>query len=203
MRTNLEKWNYYLANIKQIEQDFIDSNIPKLPEYVYEVYPSGKMRNLNVVKTSYSSRLYFSGKKPTKIDVSKIKDHFDNPPQLTMDKILIHWECKDNGMKSSSAIKYPDLETKYFTNKADAEIKSNELKAITAREEEMLSNGHIRCSYCSKVVPEKESVPYTIIFQNSRPDPFSRSGYKRFVDKKVNKYCSKTCGVHDQMAHEG
>jgi hypothetical protein len=46
-------------------------------------------------------------------------------------------------------------------------------------------------------------VKYEIIFQNSKPDFFSKSGYKRFVDRKTNIYCSKQCGVHDQMGHEG
>ena len=61
----------------------------------------------------------------------------------------------------------------------------------------------VRCAYCSKIIPEKEAVNYKIIFQNSRQDPFSITGWKKFVDRKTNKYCSTECGIHDQMAHDG
>jgi hypothetical protein len=124
-------------------------------------------------------------------------------PQLTIENVLIGWECTGDGYKSSSAVGYLEMKRKYFISKEDAAKKSLELTEIKRKEEELLNNGHIRCAYCGKVVPAKESVNYVLIFQNSRPDPFSRTGWKKFVDRKTNKYCSEECGVHDQMAHEG
>lgn len=202
MRTNLEKWNYYMGLINAKEQEFINSNIKDIPTCIYEVYQSGKLRTLNVTGVHYRNELY-GGNKPSREDVAKIKSYFENMPDMTIEKVSINWECTDQGYKSSSAVRYLEMKEKYFTSKDDADKKASELTEIKRKEEELLNNGHIRCTYCGKVVPEKESVNYEIIFQNSRPDPFSRTGWKKFVDRKTYKYCSKQCGAHDQMAHEG
>lgn len=202
MRTNLEKWNYYMGLINAKEQEFINSNIKDIPTCIYEVYQSGKLRTLNVTGVRYRNELY-GGNKPSREDVAKIKSYFENMPDMTIEKVSINWECTDQGYKSSGAVRYLEMKEKYFTSKDDADKKASELTEIKRKEEELLNNGHIRCTYCGKVVPEKESVNYEIIFQNSRPDPFSRTGWKKFVDRKTNKYCSKQCGAHDQMAHEG
>lgn len=202
MRTNLEKWNYYMGLINAKEQEFINSNIKDIPTCIYEVYQSGKLRTLNVTGVHYRNELY-GGNKPSREDVAKIKSYFENMPDMTIEKVSINWECTDQGYKSSGAVRYLEMKEKYFTSKDDADKKASELTEIKRKEEELLNNGHIRCTYCGKVVPEKESVNYEIIFQNSRPDPFSRTGWKKFVDRKTYKYCSKQCGAHDQMAHEG
>lgn len=202
MRTNLEKWNHYMGLINAKEQEFINSNIKDVPTCIYEVYASGKLRTLNVTGIRYRNELY-GGTNPSREDVAKIKGYFENMPDMTIDKVSVNWECTDQGYKSSSAVIFLDMKEKYFVSKDDANKKASELIEIKRKEEELLNNGHIRCAYCSKVVPEKEAVNYEIIFQNSRPDPFSRTGWKKFVDRKTNKYCSKQCGVHDQMAHEG
>lgn len=202
MRTNLEKWNYYMGLINAKEQEFINSNIKDIPTCIYEVYQSGKLRTLNVTGVRYRNELY-GGNKPSREDVAKIKSYFENMPDMTIEKVSINWECTDQGYKSSGAVRYLEMKEKYFTSKDDADKKASELTEIKRKEEELLNNGHIRCTYCGKVVPEKESVNYEIIFQNSRPDPFSRTGWKKFVDRKTYKYCSKQCGAHDQMAHEG
>jgi hypothetical protein len=202
MRTNLEKWNYYMSLINNKEQEFINSNIKDIPTCIYEVYSSGKLRTLNVTGVRYRNELY-GGTKPSREDVAKIKAYYENMPELIIEKVSINWECTDQGYKSSSAVRYLEMKEKYFTSKEDADKKAFELTEIKRKEEELLNNGHIKCTYCGKVVPEKETVNYEIIFQNSRPDPFSRTGWKKFVDRKTNKYCSKQCGAYDQMAHEG
>lgn len=202
MRTNLEKWNHYLQIINEKEKEFINDNIIDIPKYIYEVYPSGKIRTLNVVNLYYRNNIYCGGK-PTRNDVSKIKEYAEDMPSLTVENVSFGWECIEHGYKSSSAIRYTELHDKFFTNKEKAELKANELLEAKNKEEELLKNGHVKCAYCGKVVPEKESVSHQIIFQNSRPDPFSKTGYKKFVDKKTNKYCSGKCGGNDQMAHEG
>lgn len=205
MRTNLGKWNHYLSKIKETEKEFIDSIIKEYPNKLYEVSSNGEIIEKNVTEICYNSRLFYTGEKPTRKDVYMIKDYYENMPELTIDKILICTEYIDHVYSyiTSSAVSYNRLNDKFFISKKDAEIKSKELLNIKNKEEELLNNGHIRCTYCKKIVPEKDAVDYKIIFQNSRPDPFSRTGYKRFVDNKINKYCSKTCGLHDQMAHEG
>lgn len=202
MRTNLEKWKHYMGLINAKEQEFINSNIKDVPTCIYEVYASGKLRTLNVTGIRYRNELY-GGINPSREDVAKIKGYFENMPDMTIDKVSVNWECTDQGYKSSSAVMFLDMKEKYFVSKDDANKKASELIEIKRKEEELLNNGHIRCAYCSKVVPEKEAVNYKIIFQNSRPDPFSRTGWKKFVDRKTNKYCSPQCGADDQMAHEG
>lgn len=202
MRNNLEKWNYYMSLINTKEQEFINSNINDIPTCIYEVYQSGKIRTLNVTGVRYRNELY-GGTKPSREDVANIKNYYENMPDLTIEKVSINLECIDQGYKSSSAVRYLEMKEKYFTSKEDADKKAFELTEIKRKEEELLNNGHIRCTYCRKVVPQKEAVNYEIIFQNSRLDPFTRTGWKKFVDRKTNKYCSKQCGIHDQMAHEG
>jgi hypothetical protein len=201
MRTNLEKWNYYHAIVKQREEDYIKKNVDEIPEYVYSIYPTGKIRKLQITYISYSNRLYFSGKKPTRDDVKKINDYVTNNAQMTLDKVHVGWKSVGDKYNSSSAFKYTERD-QYLTLE-EVKIKSREAIEKKENEERLLENGHIRCAYCNKVVPEKDSISHTIIFQNSRQDPYSRTGWKKFVDRKTNKYCSGKCGGNDQMAHEG
>jgi len=201
MRTNLEKWNYYLSIVKKREEEYIKNNVDKMPEYVYFIYPTGKIRKLQITYISYSNRLYFYGKKPTRDDVKKINDYvIDNSP-MTLDNVHVGWKSIGEKYNSSSAFKYTERDQ--YLSKQEVEIKSKEATKKKEDEEILLNNGHIRCVYCNKVVPEKDSISHTIIFQNSRQDPYSRTGWKKFVDRKTNKYCSGKCGGNDQMAHEG
>ena len=201
MRTNLEKWNYYLSIIEKREEEYIKNNVDKMPEYIYSIYPTGKIRKLQITYISYSNRLYFSGKKPTRDDIKKINDYVINNSPMTLDKVHVGWKSIGEKYNSSSAFKYTERDQ--YLSKQEVEIKSKEAIKKKEDEEILLNNGHIRCAYCNKVVPENDSISHTIIFQNSRQDPYSRTGWKKFVDKKTNKYCSGKCGGNDQMAHEG
>jgi len=161
MRTNLEKWNYYMGLINAKEQEFINANIKDIPTFIYDVYASGRLRTLNVTGIRYRNELY-GGTKPSREDVAKIKDYFENMPDMTIEKVSINWECTDQGYKSYSAIRYLEMKEKYFISKEDAVKKVSEFMEIKRKEEELLNNGHIRCAYCNKVVPEKEAVNYKI-----------------------------------------
>lgn len=206
MRTNKEKWDYYKGLIDEREQKFIDIRVSNKPKELYEVTHIGHLTVLTVTGIKYSNGLHYFTKIPKKTDVTKIKEYYENPPELSIANIRVHWERRYDGWKSTSATKYTELideKNAYQMDKALADVKVKELKEKRAHEEELLANGHIRCTYCNKVIPESEAIDYTIIFQNSRPDPTRRSGWKKFVDKKTNKYCPSGCGVYDQMAHEG
>ena len=202
MRTNLEKWNHYMSLINAKEQEFISSTIKDIPESMYEVRPSGKIRTLIVTSVFYINKLY-GRSKPTREDVAKIKEYAENMPELIVDNVSISWECTGQGYKSSSAVRYLEFKDKLFACKDEADKKAVELTEAKKKEEELLNNGHIKCAYCGKVVTEEDAVSNEIIFLNSRPDPFSRTGWKQFVDRKTYKYCSGKCGGDDQMAHEG
>lgn len=202
MRTNLEKWNYYYNIIKEKDKDFTNTNVTIRPKILYDVYQrSGEIRELIVTEISYHRYINFSGKKPTKIEVAEIKKLSESDLKFDIKKIFISWESYSK-YKTSAATKYVEMD-KHYLSKEEAEQVSSVIKIKIGRNNILLKNGHISCTYCQKIVPKSESVKCEIIFQNSRPDYSSRSGYKKFVDRKTNIYCSNKCGGYDQMAHEG
>lgn len=199
MRTNLEKWEYYLSIIRDKENIFIKNNTKNIPDKIFEISLDGSIRTLNVNGVRYFSYYNYSGKKPTKIEVAELKRISETDSEYSIEKIRIHWECISNGMKSSSAIKYIELD-KYCVDEDEANEIANVKLLKRKREEVLLKHGHIRCTYCNKVVPGP-GVKCKIIFQNSRQDFHGK--WKKFVDEKTNIYCSNKCGGYDQMAHEG
>jgi len=204
MRTNLEKWNYYREIIREKDQIFVEANITIKPKIMYDVYQrSGKIKKLSVTKIYYSRYINFKNKKPTKIEVAEVKKISESELDYDINKIFIGYESRSDKYKSSAATKYIEMNNEHYLSIEEAEGVSSVIKIKVGRERIKLKNGHIRCTYCQKIVPESESVKYEIIFQNSRPDYNSKSGYKKFVDRKTNIYCSTKCGIHDQMAHEG
>lgn len=132
------------------------------------------------------------------------KDYLDNAREYVnlldkaevVTKVLIHRP----GMYSAESARLSDIipSKGYSFNEYD-------LKEISEKRRELYAprDGYVPCAYCRKQVRIEEVVKHDIIFQNSRPDPFSKSGYKRFVDRKTNNYCSGKCAGNDQMAHEG
>ena len=203
MRTNLEKWNHYREIIRVKDQKFVEANITIKPKILYDVYQrSGEIKELKVTEIRYSRYVHYNGKKPTKIEVTEIKELSESDLIHDIKNIHIGLESNSDKYKSTSATKYVEM-NKHYLSLEDAENIASVIKIKIGRDRIKLENGHIRCTYCQKIVPESESVKYEIIFQNSKPDFFSKSGYKRFVDRKTNIYCSNQCGVHDQMAHEG
>ncbi len=202
MRTNLEKWNYYYDIIKEKDKVFTNENITIRPKVLYDVQRNGEVSELLITDISYYRYINFRGKKPTKIEVAEVKKLSETNLSHDIKKIFIRWESHSGKYKSTAATKYVEMD-KHYLSKEDAESVSSVIKIKIGRDKIKLKNGHIRCTYCQKIVPESESVKCQIIFQSSRPDFNSRSGYKKFVDKKTNIYCSNKCGGHDQMAHEG
>lgn len=211
MKTNLDKWNYYYDFVKNKEKKFVDKIIKEefdeCPKFLYTYnlldFEVKELKIKDIYYRDNSRKLYFFTKKPTREDIKRLKEYIEKDEDLNKKNILIEFEEKFKKYNVSSAIKLSELNNKIFLDKNDAEKEAIKLKNKKEHEENLLNHGHIRCTYCSKIVPEEKSINYTIIFQNSKPDPFSKSGYKRFVDKKTNKYCSGRCGAHDQMAHEG
>ena len=206
MGTNLEKWKYYLNLIKLREVEYIVTHVTNVPKILYDVVRSGDIKEKIVTDIIYWNLLYFSGKKPTRVEVAEIKDYYENPPELTLDGVRINYYeywGDNNKYKSSSSVKYVEMFEKFSTTKKEADGRALVFQIKVDREAALLENGHVRCTYCRKIVPENESVKCKIIFQNSRSDFNSRSGFKKFVDEKINVYCSNQCGGYDQMGHEG
>ncbi len=200
MRTNLEKFNHYKAIVDKQEQEFVDSVVSAVPEFVYEVYPSGRIRKLKIENVEYYNGIYWNfNKRPSKKQVEEIKELSLRKREFSLDKIRFNYQEIDGQFNGRGAFKLTNF-IDYLTLE-QADIKSKELKAEKAHEEELLKNAHIRCSYCSKVVHESVSVSSKIIFQNSRQTYDGR--WKKFVDSEVLKFCSSGCAASEQMAREG
>lgn len=198
--TNLEKWNSYYKLIEQRNTAFINTNIPNIPEKIYEVCKNGEIKELSVTDVYCSNKLHH-GDKVTRKQVEEIKKYYDNPQELSISDIRIGWTRKDNIGICSSAIKFKELDGKYFTDIKKAKEEADKLSVIAKKEEDLLASGdYVRCAYCSKIIAIKDAYSSSLIFQNSKFD-----GYRtiKFVDSKTNLYCSSKCASYDQMAHEG
>ncbi|WP_366537272.1 YdaE family protein [Salmonella enterica] len=49
----------------------------------------------------------------------------------------------------------------------------------------------MNCAYCQKAIPEETAYEYELIYMHGT-----------LISRKKQKYCSKRCASHDQMAHE-
>lgn len=191
MKTNLEKYNHYLNLIKERQQKFVSENISGIPEFLYSCNPNGTISIKTVTEPYYYNPKAFPKSKPTKVDVSIIKDYFEANEPLLISRIqLPYWETWCNS-KSSSAVYLTEYETK-FLSKEQAELKSIEIKEKIATENILLENGHSRCQRCRKVYPNAEKVREKMISIYT----FGREG-------KWMEFCSGTCASHEQMSLEG
>lgn len=200
-KTNLDKWNDLLEVLNSKKEKVLSQNLPERerPSILYRA----KWQEIGEIPIeSFGVRVYgefgFYGK-PTREDLKRMEGLIENFE--TLEKTLYVYYKEDHGTyKVSGGYKMEDIkrDPKLSFAKEDLEEIHKEL-----HEKYAPRPGYKACSYCSKQVPEAEMVMGTIIFQNTRPDPGSRSGWKRFVDKKTNPYCSGTCAGNDQMAHEG
>lgn len=184
MRTILDKYNHYMRLINEKELEFINTNIKNIPSYIYKVNRTGII-TLNITGIHYRNELYPKYcNKITKEDVKKVKAYYENMPNLIIDKISLDYERIEQSYKSYGAIKYLDMIENYFLTKEDADKKVAELTEIKLKEEYLLNNNHLKCAYCGKIVHIKDSIDYEIIFQNSKPDMMSKTGWKNSLIEK-------------------
>ena len=107
---------------------------------------------------------------------------------------MFYWSRKGSDYATSGATSWKELNENpwLFLSEALAVSFAKERIDTIKREEELLSQGHIRCAYCSKVIPPETAVQATII------------NFKMYGPQgKRNSYCSGECAHHDQCAHEG
>jgi hypothetical protein len=139
MRSNLEKWNYYLEIINSRTKEFIDSQKQGkiIPEKYYVVYPSGKIAETTIIDVGYSHynhncQTFFTGKKPTKEDVDKIAKYAMGEIPFSIDNIYFEysqiWD-KEKNMSCRSRIKFNDVINRngLFYSLPDAKIFSNKV----------------------------------------------------------------------------
>jgi len=215
MRTNLEKWNHYKGLLESLENEFINSNINKM-DYDKAYRIENGVCEYQITNIHYNYELkdrcltWYSGKKPTRNELKSLiglVERIQNGA-LVFDSNKISFGCKryTNPGSVSTGFRLEELiksNSSWFICPIKADARLSEFDEKKKHNEWLLNNGHIRCAYCGKIVHEKKSVSHEIIFQNSKSDPYSRTGWRKFVDRKTNKYCSGKCAGNDQMAHEG
>jgi hypothetical protein len=139
MKTNLEKWNYYLAIINAKTNEFINSQKEgkTIPAIYYIVYPAGKIAERTIIDVGYShykhnGKTYFNGKEPTKKDIEEISEYSTKEIPFSTDNIYFKyseiWD-KENNRTSTSSVKFNDVvnEIGLYYSLSDAEIISNKV----------------------------------------------------------------------------
>ena len=141
MRTNLEKWNFYLDELNKKADEYMDSICIAIPNIFYKVEHNGKINGCTINKRYYGFYLYCA--KPTKLDVEKIKKLYESEIIFTSDKAYYEYKYMwgiFNGVESyaTTSIKITDLveNNMVYLNLAEAEIKSNEITETNKLEKE-------------------------------------------------------------------
>lgn len=199
MRKNIDKWNHYLGILENEANEFIDNLGRDIPGTIYKVDHTGEITECIVRKLRYRFSehdidVYFRGERPTREKVKAIKEASERDIDYRWENIAIHYKYEwGEGRTASSMIGYGKLlrSDKFFIEKDNAIQESERIKAEKKKEEELLNNGHIKCHYCSDIIPEEEAVEKTMI--------------SRMYDnlKKRFKFCSDKCATHNQMSLEG
>jgi len=131
MKTNLEKWNYYLSLLNKKADVFMDTINPLIPDKFYLVTQIGIIHECTILNRHYSFGLYFNGKKPTKKNVENIKSIYDSEIQFKTDKAWFDysymWRIYDGieqFCRTSIHIQNVFKNEFAFLNKEDAEHKA-------------------------------------------------------------------------------
>ena len=190
--TNIQKWNELGEQFQNKLTRCIEQHKIIIPQKVYEVTPMGIIRVREITGYTYK-QIYYAGKRPSREKIEELRKLVDTI-EFVCDQIMMRYTTVYIKHSVSGAFTFKDLhENKnLFVNKTDAEICAEVRQEKHEKEIKMLENGHFRCNYCMKVVPNEDEVLRTII----NIKMYGRNG-RQFS------YCSGQCGVHDQMAHEG
>ena len=130
MRTNLEKWNFYMNDLSIKVNEFMDTINNKIPSVFWMVKPGGRTTECKIINRHYQVGVYYSGDNPTRNNVEQIKNLHLQGIKFNENKAFFDYSYRwgDNdqyGAKTS--IKIIDLFNSKgaFLNKQDA-IKASE-----------------------------------------------------------------------------
>ena len=197
-KTNDIVWNEINAMLETKKQYYLDDYFSqnKRPTCFYRA----TMKEIEIIQiidiyVKAVGQPYYLTKKPTKKDIECLRKFVEDFDKC---KKLVNISYKES--MGTSVLSVSDIEDGKRTS-----FDYDELIPIQKELDEKYSprEGYMACSYCKVQTPTEKMVDYTIIFQNAKPDLLSRTGWKKFVDRKTQKYCSTKCGIYDQMAHEG
>jgi hypothetical protein len=146
MRTNLEKWNYYLSIIEKKTNEFIDSQKEgrKIPDVFYVVDQNGKVTERTIIGIEYShgkhgGKLYFTGKKPTKVEVEALAAYSNKDIPFSENNLWLEYSeiwGKENNRTLTSFVGFTDfLEKKgLFYSFEDAEKQGEIIRKFVEKE---------------------------------------------------------------------
>jgi hypothetical protein len=116
MRTNKEKWEYFMNILNKKADEFMDSINPIIPKMFYKVNQNGTINTCNIIRRFYLFGIYLKGNKVTNDDINKISEFSNSNINFTVDRIYFeyyyirHYNNKEN--KISSAYSLNDLNNK-------------------------------------------------------------------------------------------
>jgi len=146
MKTNLEKWNYYLSIVDVKTNKFINSQKEgkTIPSVYYVVYPSGKVAERTIIDIEYSHYkhegiLYFTGKKPTKKEVKALAIYSDMDIPFSVENLWFKYSevwGKENNRISTSSVMFTDVITEkgLFYSIVDAEKQGEIIRKFVEEE---------------------------------------------------------------------
>lgn len=140
MRTNLEKWNFYMNDLSIKVNEFMDTINNKIPD-VFWLIRGVRITECKILNRHYSVGVYYSGNNPTRKDVEQIKILHSQGIKFNENKAYFDYSYRwgdDDKYGAKSAIKIIDLFNSKgaFLNKQEA-IKESEKqnKKYLARKE--------------------------------------------------------------------
>ena len=193
--TNLSKWNQLEAFL-QLKKDAILQDYFKDKEKPTTIYKAStyEINELKIIGIFVRGKKeYYHTDKPTKIDIEYYRDYVQKFNEDEKQIFFRYQEIYSNGGSATGAYKIQDIEKDKclsFNRDELVEFQKELLEKYGAKE------GYQACAYCGKQVPIESLVPYKIIFQDSKPDPYSKTGWKKFVNQKTNMYCSNSSNFH-------
>lgn len=194
--TNKEKWDYYNNILTGITDEFIMPIIGDNPiTHFYGIYGL-KIRVIDIDKIIYKHpvNVSYSGNKPTRKEVSRLKDYVESNIDFDQERIFYCYSIKCDGYCVSGAMTKRDIEESenYDYNKEIIEERYQLILKNKKEKEDKLKNGYLECAYCGKAVKEVDMVTHNIV----NVKMYGPGG-------KDLRFCSDECGVHSQMSHEG
>lgn len=167
-----------------------------IPINLWGVTHKNEVEELTVEGPGYlfpSNTFYHRGRRPTRVEVSKLRELVESNPQLVKNKLLLYWRTLDGGTSAAYFLDPEKSNCGVYLNREEAEIEADRRRVKTEEENRILSEGHIRCRYCGDI-RKPEDIAYARMW-----NPVYRGGQSDPLP-----YCKdKGCAGYDQMGHEG
>lgn len=159
MKTNLEKWKYYLSIITDKTNNFIDSQKEGkiIPEKYYIIKYNGQISEKSIINVEYSHykhdmEIELRGKNPTKKDITRIIEYSTKEIPFVIDNIYFKSTeiyDKQTGNFSSSHIGFLDIINKegIFYSLEEAQIESEKIIEKNRLEKQFKQEHHKDTNY--------------------------------------------------------